>query len=116
MMGIKERAFAPLIKPQQLAFATKPFKEHHQLQFEEDDGVNRGASSSCIGLRNELAHKRQIKCSLHMALEVIVGNQLLEGDIDERGKGALLHSHHSHRLSSLHPSFERTGGLTLQGR
>ena len=55
----------------QLPFGTYPFEEHDQLQFEEHDGIDGGTPSTCIGLPHELAHKREIKCVLQMAIEVI---------------------------------------------
>src|SRR6266567_4442118 len=84
----------------QLPFRADALKEHHQLQFEEHNGVNRRATATSIGLLHELTHERQVKGSLQVSIEVIVRNQLIKGDIDERGKGALLHSHHGSTLSS----------------
>ena len=62
----------------QLAFGAKALEEHDQLQFEEDDRINRGPPSSCIGLLHELAHKREIKRSFQMAVEVILWNQVFK--------------------------------------
>src|SRR5215471_19800867 len=40
--------------PHQLSFRTKSFKEHHELQFEEDHWINRRSPDACIGLLHEL--------------------------------------------------------------
>src|SRR6266516_3155872 len=84
------------------ALGADVLKKHDQLQFEEDNGVNRGTTFACIGLLHELSHKRQIECSLQMAIEVIRRNQVLKGHIDERGKVPLLASHHGRSLSHSH--------------
>ena len=84
----------------QLPFGADALEKYDELQFEEDNWVNRRATSMCIGLLHKLAHKREIEGSLQVSIEVIVRNQLIKGDIDERGKGALLHSHHGSTLSS----------------
>ena len=49
-------------------------KEHDELQFEEDDGINRRTTTTCVGFLDKLAHKREIKRSLEMPIEVILWN------------------------------------------
>ena len=41
----------------QLAPGANPFKKHHQLELEEDDGIDRWSSTTRIGLLYELTHK-----------------------------------------------------------
>ena len=48
------------------------FKKHDELQFEEHDGVNRGAASTRVGLLHELPHEREIKGVLQVPVEVIL--------------------------------------------
>ena len=50
--------------PHELPFGAYPLEKHHELQLEEDHGVNGGTTTLCIGLLHELAHKRQIKGAL----------------------------------------------------
>jgi hypothetical protein len=57
-------------------FGADIFKEHHELQLEKHNGINGGTTPMCIGLLHELTHKRQIKRSLEMAIEMIGWNQL----------------------------------------
>src|SRR2546421_12190193 len=45
-----------------------------ELQLEEHDRINGGTASACMGLVYELAHKREIKCALQVAIEVIARN------------------------------------------
>ncbi len=78
----------------ELPFRANTLKKQHQLQFEENDGVNRGTTTTCIGCLDELTHKREIEGSFEMAIEVIRRNQILKGHIDERGKVPLFRSHH----------------------
>src|SRR5258708_13965468 len=84
----------------QQAFRANTLEEHDALQFEKDHRINGRAACACIGLLHKLAHKREIEGSLQVSIEVIVRNQRIKGDIDERGKGALLPSHHGSTLSS----------------
>src|SRR5258708_2107050 len=57
--------------PHQLPFRAYPFKEHHQLQFEEHHRINGGAATTCIGLLHKLAHKGEVERSLHVTVEMI---------------------------------------------
>ena len=52
-------------------FGADIFKEHDQLQFEEHDRINGGATTTCIALMHKLPHKREVKGSFEMAIEVI---------------------------------------------
>jgi hypothetical protein len=56
----------------QLPSGSNAFEKHHQLQFEEDQRINRRSAATCIALLYELAHKREIECSLEVAIEVIL--------------------------------------------
>jgi hypothetical protein len=60
----------------QEAFGTYPLEEHHELQFEEHDGVNRGATCASTGLLDKFAHKRKVKRSLQVAIKVIRWHEL----------------------------------------
>ena len=46
--------------PYELPFGAYPLKKQDELELEEDDGVNRGTTTLCIGLLHELAYKREI--------------------------------------------------------
>jgi hypothetical protein len=56
--------------PYELPFRAYPLKKHDELQFEEHDRINGGTPSTSIGLVYELAHKRQVKGTLQVAIEV----------------------------------------------
>src|SRR6266571_9107328 len=62
--------------PHQLALGAYPFKKHDQLQFEEDDRINGGAASACIGLVHELPDKREIQLPFKIAIEMVLRDQL----------------------------------------
>jgi len=47
-----------------------------ELQFEEHDRINGGATNSCIALMHKLPHKREVKGSFEMAIEVICWHSL----------------------------------------
>src|SRR5260370_28630345 len=86
----------------QLAFRAYPLKKHDELQFEEHHRLNGRTTTVCIGLMHQLAHTREIKRSLQMAIEVIPRHQVLKGYIDERHKVPLFSSHHSGSFSPSH--------------
>jgi hypothetical protein len=69
-------------------------EKHHQLELEENYGIDRRTTSTRIGLLHELTHKREIKRSLQIPVEMIAWYQLLYGDIAERSKVPLFGSHH----------------------
>ncbi len=85
--------------PHQLLLGADALEKHHQLQIEEHDGVNRGATTACIGLMHELAHNGEVKCSLQVAIEVVVRHQFFQRHMEQRDKVSLLGSHHERRLS-----------------
>jgi hypothetical protein len=62
--------------PHELPFGAYLFEKHHELQLEEDHWVNGGTTSTGIGFLYELAHKREIKRSLEMAIKVSVRHQV----------------------------------------
>jgi hypothetical protein len=64
--------------PHQLPSGAYSRKKHDQLQFEKDHRVNGGTPDACIGLLHELSHKREIKRSLQMPIEVILRYQVLQ--------------------------------------
>src|SRR3989442_10107618 len=88
----------------ELSFRANALEKHDELELKEDDGVNGGTPTTSIGLLHKLAHKRQVTCSLQVAIEVILWHQLFQRHIDERGKGSLFHAHHNGNLSSSHHS------------
>ena len=60
------------------AFGTAILKEHHQLQLEEDDGINGGTTTPGIPLLHKFAHKRQIQRSFQVSIEMILRYQLFQ--------------------------------------
>jgi hypothetical protein len=64
--------------PHELPSGSYSRKKHDQLQFEKDHRVNGGTPDACIGLLHELSHKREIKRSLQMPIEVIWRHQVLQ--------------------------------------
>src|SRR5713226_4895077 len=77
-------------------------EKHDELQLEEDDGIDGRAATACIGLLHKLADKRKIKCPLQATVEVVLRNQLFQGNIDEWSKAPLLLAHHGGGLSLSH--------------
>jgi hypothetical protein len=62
--------------PHELPFRAYPLKKHDELQFEEHDRINGGATNTCIALLHKLPHKREVKGSFEMAIEVICWHSL----------------------------------------
>src|SRR5262249_31939536 len=82
----------------QLAFRANAFKEHDQLQLEEDDRIKGGTALACVGLVHELAYKRKVQSSFQMPIEVILRNQFLQRNIAEWSKVTLFAAHHGGTL------------------
>ena len=62
-----------------LPFRADTFKEHDELQFEEDDRVNRRtATGRSIVRLHEVIHEPVIKVYLNLAIEGIMWYKLLE--------------------------------------
>ena len=61
--------------PHQLPSGSYPLKKHDELQLEEDDRINRGATSTSIRLLHELPHKGEVECALQVPIEMIVRDQ-----------------------------------------
>jgi hypothetical protein len=53
-----------------------PLKKHDELQFEKDNGINGGPTTTGIRVLYELTDKREIQCSLQMPIEVVLRDQL----------------------------------------
>ena len=53
------------------------FKKHHELQFEEDHRINRGATSTRIGRLHKLPYKREVERFFQMPIEVVCWYQFL---------------------------------------
>jgi hypothetical protein len=66
----------------ELALGTNPLEKHHQLQLEEDHWVDRGASAAGIHIPCPVANKRKIELRFQVPVEVVVRNQILQGDGD----------------------------------
>src|SRR5690349_12018333 len=67
-------------KLHQVPFGAKDFKEHHEVQLEEDHRINGGATSLRIGPFDQVAHKRQIHDAVQVTVEMMSWNELIERD------------------------------------
>src|SRR5215469_5856260 len=77
-----------------LRIALSPQRTSPVAAVPEHDRVNGRTTSTSIGILYELAHKGEVKCSLHMAIEVIRRNQVLKRHFGEQGKMPLFAAHH----------------------
>jgi hypothetical protein len=66
----------------ELALGADALEEHHQLQLEEDDRVDRGAAAVGIEFLHPPAHKAQVEPCLHVPVEVIGRDEVLQRDGD----------------------------------
>jgi hypothetical protein len=64
----------------QLALGADPLEEHDELQLEEDDRVDGGASSLSVQLPRPVADKREAERRVDVPVEVVGGNEVLERD------------------------------------
>lgn len=66
----------------QLPLGADAFEEHHQLQLEKDHRVDRGAPLIGIGVLDPLTEEAEIQRGFEMAVEMILGNEILSRDGD----------------------------------
>jgi hypothetical protein len=81
-------------EPHQLALRANALKEHYQLEFEEDHGVDAGPSSRRVVGRHQLPHEAQVEDPLQMAVDVVVRHQLLQTQVFHWREHSRLNPHH----------------------
>src|SRR6266700_5711646 len=64
--------------PHEQSFGADILKEHHELQFEKHDGINRRAADHSIGLLHQFAHEREVERFFYVPIEMIVWHQLFQ--------------------------------------
>src|SRR6266704_1333741 len=76
------------------------FKKHDQLELAKDQRINGWSPSRRVILAHEIVDEREIQRLLQVPVKMILGNQLLQGNGDQRGKGPLFETHHDFCSSS----------------
>ena len=61
----------------QLPLGAYTLKEHHQLQLEEHNWVDRGAATLDVQRSDELSHEREIEPLLQAAAEAVSRDEIL---------------------------------------
>jgi len=59
----------------QLAFGADALKEHHEMQLEEDDGIDRRTAPAGVAIRDEITDEKEVEGTLEVAVEMIVWNR-----------------------------------------
>src|SRR2546421_5445100 len=85
---------------QEPALRADVFKKHHQLELEKDQWINGWSPSWSVILAHEIVDEREIQSLLQVPGKMILGNQLLQGNGDQRGKRPLFETHHGFCSSS----------------
>ncbi len=67
----------------ELALGADSLEEHHELQPEEDHGIDARAVPICIALLRPLPHKTEVQLGLKVAVEVVGRDQGLQRDGDQ---------------------------------
>ena len=62
----------------QFALGADPFKEHHQLELDEDDRVNGRPTALSIELPCPLPDETEVERRLQVAVEIVSRNEVLE--------------------------------------
>ena len=75
-------------------------EEHHQLQTKEDDRIDAGASRAGVAVPHQFPDERKVERCLKAAVEVVLGDELFEGEVGQRGEVANLGAHHGETSSS----------------
>ena len=66
----------------ELALRADPLEEHDQLELEEDDRVDARPTPLGIELLRPVADEAQVELGLQVAVEVVLGNEVLQRDGD----------------------------------
>jgi hypothetical protein len=65
----------------QFSLATDALMEHDQLQAEEDLGVDARTARGGVEILNQRPHEGEIEPLLQAAVEVVLRNEIFEGDV-----------------------------------
>jgi hypothetical protein len=65
-----------------LALRTEILEEHHKLELEEDDRIHRRPAAVSVERRHQLPHEREVEPCLQAAVEVVLGYELFERDVE----------------------------------
>lgn len=65
-----------------------PSNEHHQLQLEEDHGVNGGTTPLGVQVPRPLPDEAQVELGFQVPIRVVHRDQVLQGDGDRQIKAA----------------------------
>ena len=66
----------------QLALGANTFEKHHQLELEEDDGIDGRTTAAGVAIGGEIADKRKIKDAMKVPIEVILRHIGFDRDED----------------------------------
>src|SRR5215203_3727995 len=79
----------------ELTLGADVLEEHHQLQAKEDLRVDARTSGGSVEIPNQLPDGRKVYGCLQAAVEVVLWDELFEGEAFEWREGAELGTHHS---------------------
>jgi hypothetical protein len=55
-------------------------EEHHQLQTEEDHGIDARTARTSVVILDEIPYEREVECRLEATVEVVLRDQILKRD------------------------------------
>ena len=87
----------------QLALGADPLEEHHELELEEDHGIDAGPPALGVQLLRPVPHEAEIELRLQVAGEVDPRDELLQRDSGRFGKAAGLRRAEHSDLSRVWP-------------
>ncbi len=85
--------------PHELTFRPNALEKHDELELEKDDGVNGGSSQWRIAVLDQITNKGEVECTFRLAVEVILQDEIIEGDVVQRPKQPDFDSHATGALS-----------------
>ena len=83
----------------ELVLGADALEEQDELKFEKDHGVDRGTTALGIAFADPLADEAQVELRFKVAVEVILGNEVLQRDGNRVIKAAGLGRAEHHDLS-----------------
>ena len=75
MVGLLSIAITRPVEPNRSA-SSQAFKDHHQLQLEEDHGIDRWSATARIVRLHELADEREVEGAVQVPVEVAGGHEV----------------------------------------
>ena len=80
--------------PDQLSLRSHSLEEHDQLELEEDNRVDRGATDRGVAVGHDVADEAQVQLGVEVAIQVVRWDEGLQREVAERSEAPHVGTHH----------------------